>query len=96
MPKKTKTSMNMQLMMRTAAVRTAEGQEPIFTEKHLKLTKGAGGTIVVLQLPSRLIRPGDYSVTLYKSGTDYSSRWDRILRLPGLDNCVRFGTREWD
>jgi hypothetical protein len=55
-----------------AAVRTAEEQEPIFTEKHLRLTKSTHGTMVVLHLPSKLIQPGDYSVTLYSSDTDLS------------------------
>jgi hypothetical protein len=55
-----------------AAVRSAEGQEPIFTEKNLKLTKRADGTIVVVALPSRLIQSDDYTVTLYKSGADLS------------------------
>lgn len=49
-----------------AAVRTAEGQEPFFTDKGLKLSKGAHGRAVVLHVPSKLIQPGDYSVSLYE------------------------------
>jgi hypothetical protein len=55
-----------------AAVRSAEGQEPIFTMKGLRTTRGADGTIVLLRVPSSLIQPDDYTVTLYNSGSDLS------------------------
>lgn len=53
-----------------AAVRTAEDEEPVFTQENIRSTKGTGGPVVILHVPSKFIKLGDYTVKLYKRCTD--------------------------
>ena len=47
-----------------AVVQTAEGQASFFADNRLRLTKDADHKTVALRVPSRLIRPGNYIVSL--------------------------------